>query len=169
MCSSDLVGVILRHGQSAFLVPNERTQQEEGQRQDRSGHETVGQFSYQHIVSSTMVFDVRGMARTLAARLSSNEMSTPIRAQQSRGLRETYFKATLSGHRGPHEWKFGGDADFGAVREQFAYAITDPGQFEAGTPSTFAFAGRAADHEQSLFVQDRVSLGRWTRARKSVV
>ncbi len=57
------LGVIVRHGQSAFLVPNERVQEEAGQRQDRSGRETLGQFSYQRIVSSTMVFDVRGMAR----------------------------------------------------------------------------------------------------------
>jgi outer membrane cobalamin receptor len=158
----DRVGVIVRHGQSAFMVPNERTQQEAGQRQDRIGRETVGQFSYQRIVSSTMLFDVRGMSRRLNARLSSNEASTPIRAQQDRGLHETYVKTTLSGHRGRHEWKFGGDADFGAVREQFAYAITDPGQFETGTPLTFAFADRANDREQSLFAQDRISLGAWT-------
>ena len=160
--AGDRVGVIVRHGQSAFLVPNERTQQEEGQRQDRSGRETAGQFSYQRIVSSTMLFDVRGMARDLSAQLASNDQSTPIRAQQNRGLRETYVKAALSGHHGPHEWKFGGDADFSAVREQFAYAITDPGQFEAGTPSAFTFADRASDREQSLFVQDRISLGPWT-------
>ena len=106
--------VIVRHGQSSFLVPNERLQQEAGQRQIRKGRETLGQFSYQRVMHSTMLFDVRGMARGLSAELSSNEASTPIRAQQDRGLRETYVKSTLSGHSGRHEWKLGGDADFGA-------------------------------------------------------
>jgi hypothetical protein len=160
--AGDRMGVIVRHGRSAFEVPNERTQQEAGQRQDRSGRETLGQFSYQRVEASTMLFDVRGMARRLNARLSSNEESTPIRAEQNRGLGEAYIKATLSGHHGRHEWKLGGDADFSAVREQFAYAITDPGQFEAGTPLTFAFSDRAHDREQSLFLQDRISLGAWT-------
>ena len=127
-----------------------------------SGRETVGQFSYQRIVSSTKVFDVRGMVRSLDADLSSNERSTPIRAQQDRGLNETYIAAALAGHHGRHEWKIGGDADFGRVREEFAYAITDPGQFEPGTAQTFAFADRGNDHEQSLFAQDRMSAGPWT-------
>jgi hypothetical protein len=158
----DRLGIIVRHGQSSFLVPNERLQEEAGQRQDRHGRETVGQFSYQRVVSSNLVFDVRGMARQLNARLASNEQATPIRAQQNRGLRETYVRSTLSGHHGRHEWKLGGDADFGAVREQFGYAITDSSQFEAGTPGTFSFSDRTNDREQALFLQDRVSLGAWT-------
>jgi outer membrane cobalamin receptor len=160
--TGDRLGLIVRHGQSSFLVPNERLQQEAGQRQARTGHETLGQFSYQRVVNSTMLFDVRGMSRRLAAALSSNAASTPIRADQNRGLRETYVKSTLSGHHRRHEWKLGGDADFGAVREQFAYAITDPDQFEEGTPRTFAFKDRGNDHEQAFFVQDRMSLGAWT-------
>jgi hypothetical protein len=158
----DRLGLIVRHGQSAFLVPNERVQEDAGQRQDRSGHETLAQFSYERILSPVMLFDVRGMARTLSAQLSSNEQSTPIRAQQDRGLRETYLKAALSGHHGRHEWKFGGDVDLAVVHEQFAYDITDADRFEPGTPLTFNFRDRAGDHEQSLFAQDRISLGAFT-------
>src|SRR5262249_45976722 len=114
---NDRIGLIVRHGGSSFLVPNERVQQEAGQRQNRTGHETVVQYSYQHLVTSPMVWDVRGMSRTLSATLGSNALSTPIRADQDRRLRETYLRATLSGHHRSHEWKIGGDADFGAVRE----------------------------------------------------
>jgi outer membrane cobalamin receptor len=159
---NDRFGLIFRHGQSAFLVPNERIQQQAGQRQDRSGRETAAQFSYQHIVSGTMLWDARGMVRDLGAKLWSNPMSTPIRASQDRGLRETYLKFTLNGHHRVHEWKLGGDADFSTVREQFGYDITDPTQFESDTPPTFAFAGRGHDREQALFAQDRITLGRWT-------
>jgi hypothetical protein len=159
--AGDRLGLIFRYGESSFLVPNERVQQDAGQRQDRSGRESLGQFSYQRVVTSTMVFDVRGMARRLSAGLASNEESTPVRAQQDRGLNETYVRSTLSGHHGRHEWKLGGDADLAAVREQFAYTITDADQFEAGTPPAFSFSGRGRDREQSLFVQDRISLGAW--------
>jgi hypothetical protein len=157
--ADDRLGLIVRHGQSAFLVPNERIQQESGQRQDRNGRETAAQFSYQHIVSGAMLWDVRGMARDLAATLRSNASSTPIRAEQDRGLRETYLKLTVNGHHRVHEWKAGADADFGAVRERFGYDITDSGQFEQGTPLTFAFTGRGRDREQALFAQDRMTLG----------
>jgi outer membrane cobalamin receptor len=160
--AGDRLGMIVRSGQSSFLVPNERVQEEAGQRQDRKGRETLGQFSYQRIVTSTMLVDLRGMARRLSATLASNEQSTPIRAQQNRGLREMYVRSTLSGHHGRHEWKLGGDADFNAVREEFSYAITDADQFEAGTPAAFSFQDHSGDHEQALFVQDRISLGAWT-------
>ena len=160
--ANDRFGVIVRHGQSAFLVPNERIQQDAGQRQDRSGRETAVQFSYQHIASPTLLWEVRGMTRDLAARLWSNAESTPIRAAQDRGLRESYAKFTLNGHHGLHEWKAGGDADFGAVREQFGYLITDPEQFEPGTARSFAFTGRGRDREQALFLQDRITLADWT-------
>jgi len=155
-------GAIVRHAHSAFLVPNERIQEEAGQRQNRTGGETLGQFSYQQIVSPVMLWDVRGMTRTLSATLASNVESTPIRAQQDRGLKEGYVKAAVTGHHGAHEWKAGGDADFSNVREEFGYDITDPDQFARGTPRTFAFSGRANDREQALFVQDRIAMGRWT-------
>jgi outer membrane cobalamin receptor len=160
--TSDRFGLIVRHGGSSFLVPNERIQQEGGQRQSRTGHETVAQYSYQHLFTSPMVWDVRGMTRTLSATLRSNASSTPIRANQDRGLRETYVRATLSGHRRNHEWKVGGDAEFGNVREEFDYQISAPSEFERGTPLRFSFDDRARDREQSLFAQDQIAFGRLT-------
>jgi hypothetical protein len=61
--ASSRFGVILRHGDARFLVPNERVQQEAGQRQDRSSTETAAQFSAQRIFSPTLVGDVRAMVR----------------------------------------------------------------------------------------------------------
>jgi len=159
---ADRLGVIVRHGQTRLLVPNERVQEEAGQRQERTNQETSGQFSYQHIFSPTLVGDVRALVRTLSAGLSSNAFATPIAAAQERGFREGYLKGTLSGHAGAHEWKAGIDADFGALREAFAFQLSDPTQFDPSTPATFSFADRAVDREQALFVQDRLHLGRWT-------
>ena len=124
----DRFGVIVRRGDADFLVPNERVQQEAGQRQERSSGETAAQFSYQHIFSGRVVADFRGMARDLTADLRSNAASTPILASQDRGFRELYLKGTVAGHAGAHEWKAGGDVDAASIREAFAYQITDPGR-----------------------------------------
>ena len=158
----DRFGVIVRHGQVRFTVPNEQIQQQAGQRQDRDSRETVGQFSYQRVMSDAWLAELRGMARTLDAGLWSNAAAIPIVAQQDRGIRELYVKGTLAAHAGRHEWKAGGDVSSGTVHESFGYVLTDLSQFNPNTPATFAFADRRADREQALFVQDQIRLGAWT-------
>jgi outer membrane cobalamin receptor len=159
---TDRLGFVIRHGQSRFLVPNERVQEEASQRQERSSRDTTGQFSYQRVVSSAAVAEVRAMVRAVGADLLSNAFSTPIAAFQDRGFRETYVKATVAGHAGSHEWKAGLDADFASVREAFSYAITDPTDFDPSVPLAFSFADRGNDREQAAFFQDQLRLGAWT-------
>jgi outer membrane cobalamin receptor len=160
--SNDRIGVILRHEQSGFLVPNEFVQQAAGQRQDRDSAQTSGQFSYQHIFSPNLLGDLRVMSRDATAGLWSNSLATPIAAAQDRGFRETYLKGTLSAHFGVHEFKAGLEADFASISEAFGYRITDPSIFDPATPPFFRFAGRSQDREQALFAQDRIRLGNWT-------
>ena len=162
LTGADRFGVIVRRGQADFLVPNERVQQEAGQRQDRQSQETIGQFSYQRVVSARVLGDVRGMVRDLSAGLWSNAAATPIAARQDRGFRDLYFKGVVAAHLGAHEWKVGGDVTVGTVRERFGYLMTDRSQFDPGTPVAFGFDERRADREQALFVQDRIRLGPWT-------
>jgi len=156
------IGVIVRHGAARFLVPNERVQQEAGQRQDRASEETAAQFSYQRILAAPMIVDVRGMVRDLSARLWSNAQATPIAASQDRGFRDVYLKASLAGHAGAHEWKAGADMAAGTVRERFSYRMTDPDAFDPGTPPLFDFEDRRADREAAVFAQDQVRWRRWT-------
>jgi outer membrane cobalamin receptor len=159
---TDRIGAVLRHGRTQFLVPNERPQEQAGQRQDRSSHDTTAQLSYQRVLTSAIVADVRAMIRGVGAGLSSNAASTPIATFQDRGFHETYVRGTVAGHVGAHEWKGGLDATFGSVREAFSYATTDPSAFDPNTPATFSFADRATDREQAMFVQDQLRLGAWT-------
>ncbi|HYL35223.1 MAG TPA: TonB-dependent receptor [Bryobacteraceae bacterium] len=158
----DRIALILRQGQSRFDVPNERVQQDAGQRQARGAGETAGQFSYQHVFSPSVVGDLRGMVRDVAATLWSNALATPIIASQDRGLRESYLKADVSAHFSHHELKAGMEADFGSLREAFQYQITDPTQFDPATRPQFRFFNRAQDREQALFVQDEMRFGRFT-------
>jgi TonB dependent receptor-like, beta-barrel len=159
---TDRLGVVVRHGRSSFLVPNERVQEVAGQRQERGSRDTTGQFSYQRVLSAAIVAEMRAMVRSVGADLSSNESSTPIAAFQDRGFREMYLKGTVAGHARSHEWKAGVDADFGSVREGFSYSISDPADFDASVASAFSFADRARDREQAVFLQDQLRLGAWT-------
>jgi hypothetical protein len=150
--------------QTWFQVPNELLQEMAGQRQDRSGAETAIQASYQRVFSPAMLGAVRTMFRDVQADLWSNPLATPISAAQDRGFREVYVSANLSGRRGPHEWKIGGDADFASIRERFgyrivAYRLNGVRIFDRETPAAFDFAGRAQDREQSAYVQDVMRWG----------
>ena len=150
------ISVIIRRDQSKFLVPNEILQQEAGQRQDRQSFESSAQFSYQHIFSPNVLGSFQAMTRDITAGFWSNYLSTPMIADQDRGYHEQYVKGAVSVHAGVHEFKFGGEADFAQIEESLNYLITDPSQFDPGTPPAFSFYGHAPDHEQAVFGQDEI-------------
>ena len=74
----DRLSLIVRHELSRYEIPNELLQQAAGQLQTGDNFETMGIVSYQHIFSSDMVLDVRGMVRDTASDLYSNSESTPV-------------------------------------------------------------------------------------------
>ena len=150
------IGIIVSRNQSKFLVPNEVPQEAVGQRQDRDNFESSAQFSFQHIFSPNVLGDFRAMTRDITAGFWSNDLSTPMIAGQDRGYHEEYVKGTVSVHAGIHEFKFGSEADFAQIEEALNYLITDPTQFDPGTPLAFQFYGHAPDREQSAFGQDEI-------------
>jgi len=102
------------------------------------------------------------MIRDNSNGLSSNLLSTPIIAFQQNHFTEGYFKGSVAIHHGRNEWKAGIESDNLALHENFADAITDPSQFDPGTPTHFNFAGNRPDLEQSAYVQDMARFGNWT-------
>jgi outer membrane cobalamin receptor len=160
--AKDRISFNVRHELARFEVPNEQLQQAAGQLQTRGNFETMGTISYQHIFSSDMVADLHGMVRDNSNDLDSNALSAPMIALQHDRFREGYFKGTFSVHRGRQEWKAGVESDALFLHENFSYAITDPAQFDDGTPATFAFVAHRPDLEQSAFVEDLIRLGKWT-------
>ena len=166
---SDRLSFIVRHEIARYDIPNEMVQQAAGQRQTADNIETMGVASYQHIFSSSVVADVRGMVRDNSNDFNSNANSTPIEVFQHNWFREGYFKGAVTVDHGRHEWKFGVESDNTFLHENFRYVITDPTRFPPDTPLTFMFpvpaqpnAGRRPDLEQSAFVQDLIRLGNWT-------
>jgi hypothetical protein len=162
LTANDRMGLIARHELSRYDIPNEQVQEAAGQRQTADNIETMGIAYYEHRFSAHTLADVRSMIRDNANDFYSNPESTPIEVFQHNRFREGYFKADLTVARGRHEFKFGVESDNTFLHENLSYFITDPSQFDEGTPLTFAFAAQRPDLEQSAFVQDHVRLGKWT-------
>jgi len=164
LSDKDHLSLVARHEFARFLVPNEQIQQAAAQRQHRDVLETMGSASWQHIVSSRVLTHLDGMVRDDTTHLTSNAFSTPIIAGQDRGYREGYLKGTATVERSHQEWKGGFEGDFINLHEQFNYTITDPTQFDPGTPTNFYFFQRGNDREQAVFLEDTLHFGRWNLA-----
>jgi hypothetical protein len=158
----DRVSLSVRHELSRYDIPNELLQQAAGQRQTADNFETMGIVSYQHTFSSHAVADFRGMVRDNANDFNSNANSTPVEVFQHNWFREGYFKGDITINHGRHEIKAGVESDNIFLNENFSYIITDPTQFDDGTPLTFSFVASRPDLEQAAFVQDSIRLGNWT-------
>jgi hypothetical protein len=158
----DRLTMSVRHEIARYDIPNEQVQQAAGQRQNADNFETMGIASYQHTFSSHAVADFRAMVRDNANDFYSNDDSTPIMVTQHNRFRDAYFKGTATINHGHHEWKVGVESDNTFLNENFAYAITDPTQFDPDQPLTFNFLAHRPDLEQSAFVEDLIRMGNWT-------
>jgi outer membrane cobalamin receptor len=152
----------VRHELSRFEIPNELLQQQAGQLQTGDNFETLGSVHYQHLFSADSLGTIDGMVRDNANDLYSNELSTPIIAFQKNDFREGYVKGTYSLHYRNQEFKAGVENDTTFLHENFFYNITDPTQFDDGTPLQLSFAANRPDLEQSAFVEDLIHYGNWT-------
>ena len=158
----DRLSLSVRHELSRYELPNEQVQQATGQLQTADNLETMGIISYQHTFSSNVLADLRGMVRDNANDFYSNTDSTPIEILQHNRFREGYFKGSTTISHGRHEIKAGVESDNVFLHENFNYNVTDPTQYDPGTPPTFSFAGQRPDLEQAVYVQDLIRLGNWT-------
>lgn len=160
----DRLTLTARHEFARFLVPNEQVQQDAGQRQDRSALEMMGTAAWQQILSPRALVQAAGMVRDDTVLLSSNPESTPIVAAQDRGFREGYIKLAGTRDWSYQEVRTGIEGDFLHLHEGFDYSITDPTQFDPGTPATFDFFERGTDREEAVFLEDTVRMRNWTVA-----
>jgi hypothetical protein len=171
---NDRFSLSVRHELARYDLPNELVQQTPHltpldptapagiQRLNADNLETMGIATYQHIFSSNVVADFYGMVRDTSNDFYSNIYATPILVSQHNWFREGYFRGVVTAVHGRHEFKFGVESDNTYLNENFGFVITDPTQFDPGTPSPFSFVANRPDLEQSAFVQDLVHLGNWT-------
>jgi hypothetical protein len=171
---NDRLSLSVRHELARYDLPNELVQQGPHltpldptappgiQRLNADNLETMGIATYQHVFSSNVVADFYGMVRDTSNDFYSNMYATPILVSQHNWFREGYFRGVVTAVHGRHELKFGVESDNAYLNENFGFVITDPSQFDPGTPSPFRFVANRPDLEQSAFVQDQVHLGNWT-------
>jgi hypothetical protein len=159
---NDRIKFIVRHELARYDIPNEMVQQAAGQRQNADNFETIGTTSYEHSFSSTAAANLRGMVRDNAKDFYSNPQSTPIIVFQHNRFREGYFNGSVTLDRGRNEWKAGVESDNIFLHEMLNYNITDPTQFDPGSPLAFGYQANRPDLEQSVFVQDLIRLHHWT-------
>ena len=175
----DRLMLSVRHELSRYEIPNEQIQQfpqlrqpppppdTPPQLQTADNFETMGIVSYQHVFSSNVLANLRGMVRDNSDDLNSNASAWPIRAFLHNNFTEGYFNGAISIHRGNQEWKAGIESDAMFLNENFSDVVTvnpsDPNDpFDPATPTTFAFTGSRPDLEQSAFVEDLIHLSKWT-------
>lgn len=163
LAQADRLSFTVRHELSRFEIPNELVQQQVGQLQTGDTIETMGTVRYRHIFSPNSLGTIAGMVRDNADDLNSNQNSTPIIATHHNDFREGYVKAAYTLHHGRQEFKAGVESDTIFLHESFGFVITDPTQFDAGTPTTTApFAATDVEIEPSAFAEDLIRLGKWT-------
>ena len=118
----------------AIEIPNEQVQQAAGQRQDGDNFETMGIVSYQHVFSSNALGSLRGMVRDNSDDLTSNPESTPVIVF----LHNTSRRATSTGpSRSITDGRSGrpvSNRTRCSCTKASATSITDPSQFDPGTP-----------------------------------
>jgi hypothetical protein len=162
LTENDRLNFSVRHELARYQIPNEYVQEQAGQLQTGDTYETIGTASYQHIFSPDMLMNLVGFVRNNQNDLNSNENSNPIIFFENNYFNEGYFKGTLSWHYRNQELKAGVESDNTFLNEKFHYTITDPTQFDDGTPLDFSFAESKPDLEQAAFVEDLIRLGKWT-------
>jgi outer membrane cobalamin receptor len=161
LTASDRLRLTFQRRTAGFQVPNERLQQDAGQRQDRASDEYSGAAAYTRVLSPRWVLDARLSVRDESALFWSNDLSTPIIANQDRGFRETYGNASLSGALGRHTLKAGVEASYATLSESFGFDITEPEYFDPDVPPSFRFHQTALDREQAFYVQDSIHTASW--------
>ncbi|HEX8896125.1 MAG TPA: TonB-dependent receptor, partial [Terriglobales bacterium] len=159
---NDRLSLIVRHELSRYQLPNEQVQQAAGQLQTADNFETMGIVSYQHTFSPNVLADLRGMVRDNSNDFYSNANSTPIEILQHNRFSEIYFNGDVTISHGRHEIKAGLESDNLFLHENFNYIITDPTQYDPGTPLTFSFQAQRPELDQAAYVQDLMHLGNWT-------
>ncbi|AXC13299.1 Zinc-regulated outer membrane receptor [Acidisarcina polymorpha] len=171
--AKDRLTMSVRHELARYEIPNELVQQNGGpiqpgdvypggQLQTGDNFETMGTVNYQHIFSPDVLGTLSGFVRNNQNDLYSNQNSYPIIFDLNNYFNEGYFKGTLSWHYKNQEWKAGVESDNTFLHEKWNYVITDPNQYDDGTPLVFGFAQHRPDLEQSAFVEDLIRLGKWT-------
>ena len=162
----DIVKVNLAGGRSRYQVPHGEVQEAVGQDSRQRLVQRSQSASWQRFWSDAMVSQLAIYRRQVAADLRSSPADTPVSARSSRNHNRLGSLASLTMEQRGHTLKVGVEAARVALREDFTFAVTDPGEAEAAeisdraagfTPERpFSLADRADRMQWAFYVQDSV-------------
>ncbi|MGZ5436757.1 MAG: TonB-dependent receptor [Pyrinomonadaceae bacterium] len=170
--SKDSLRGTFTFGGSNFHVPNRLQQEIAAQDQKQRLRDNSQNITYQRIFSANTLGTISFFNRAATVRLTSNASSTPVVAFQDRSLRNFGFIASLATTKHGHNIKFGGQATFTPVREQFSFYptvafddLTDengnifPNPVDGFTaPRPCLFSGEKSGRTLSAYIQDRFTV-----------
>lgn len=172
----DNLRLSLLAGRSSFQLANLRSQHLNGQQQRRHLRDAAVSLGWVRVISPSATFDSTTSYRTTAAQLFPSAGDTPVTASLARHLSTFSTFNRLNLLRGRHLWKVGFDYQYFPVSENFFFGITDPRFNLPGSrdfnPNLvpfdltrgghwFRFSDKGAGQLQTVFLQDRIKLGRF--------
>ncbi len=172
----DNLRLSLLAGRSAFQLANLRSQHLNGQQQRRHLRDAAFSLGWVRLISPSTTFDSTTSYRTTVAQLFPSPGDTPVTASLSRHLSTFSTFNRFNFLRGRHQWRVGFDYQYFPVSENFFFGITDPRFNPPGSrdfnPNLvpydltrgghwFRFSDKGAGQLQSVFLQDRIRLGRF--------
>lgn len=168
----DLFRLDFAFGGTRFQVPNLPDQQALGQDQRRRTNDNMQSISWQHIFTPNVSSYLAFFQRYNSAKLFSNELSTPVFAEQSRHNGTYGLLGSVTYNVGRHTFKSGFEFTRFPVTESFTFAITDlaellamepdlPVEVQGFTPANpFVFRERHNGWEGSAYFQDHFNATR---------
>ncbi len=151
-------------GANDYEVPNNPEQEEAGQHQRQRTSQALFSASWQQVLSDRTVWQVSAYRRHGTASLLPSAFDMPITASASRRDDRMGLLWSVSHQRNRHSFKFGSEASWLTLKEDFSFAVTDEDEAEEAdlsdealehtTDNPFLFSGRERPWLFSLFVQD---------------
>ena len=161
-------------GQTHRRVPNTYTQEAAGQDQGVKTADQNVNFGWQHVTSTTSVFDLAVFGRFSSFRLDPSGGDTPVTAYSDRSLDNYGITPTFTWSLGRHALKTGLVYKRIPIDETFDFGITDPALNDPASPdynpnlapydltrggTMFRFHRSRAGTYYAAYIQDDIHLG----------
>jgi outer membrane receptor for ferrienterochelin and colicin len=163
---SDSFAFVAGLGRSRFDVPHTEEQEEAGQDQEQSNHQTWQTASWQRVWSGATVSQIAGYHRSSSSQLFPSEFDIPLYLSADRSLRRAGVLASVTHQRGRHTLKGGLEVARLSLSEDFSFFVTDEEEGEEAGLSEgalahdeanpFVFSGRATPTQLAVYVQDSI-------------
>lgn len=174
--SKDFLRFSMMTGRSSFQLANLRSQHENGQQQRRLLRDAAFSLGWVRTLDPATTFDSTTSYRTTIAQLFPSAGDTPVTASLARHLSTFSTFNRVNVDRGRHRFRAGVDYQRFPVSENFFFGLTDPGFNDPAADGFnenvlpfdltrggdwFRFSDKAAGDLFSVFMQDRLRVGRF--------